>query len=86
MALFLRCSACVQMENTQRSQSSALGVLIRTRRDRAEFVATQKVSESAECKCECKDLQQAKEIFDKTLLLLVTLRLCYLKSYLSLYF
>jgi len=37
-------------------------VLVRIRKDTAEFAATQKASELAECKPKCKDLQQAEEI------------------------
>lgn len=89
-ALFLRGGACAQMENTGEARyqpSEAVArVLIRSRRHRAAFEATQKVSESAERKCECKDFQKAQENFYKALLLLVTLRLCYFKTYLSLYF
>lgn len=68
--VFLRSGGCVQMENRGSSQSSALrgmvGEHIGTRRDSAEFPATQKVSELAERKFECKDLQQADKIVYKT--------------------
>lgn len=51
-----------------------------------QFAATQKVSGLAECKPECKDLQQAEELAYKTFSLVVILRLCYLKRDLSLHF
>lgn len=78
IAFFLpRNSECAQMESRWSSQPSAVAerVLTGTRRNSAEFAATQWVSEWAEHKPECKDLRQAEENCLKTL-----------KSNLSLYF
>lgn len=71
------------MESKWSSQPSVVAArsLVGTRRDNTEFASTLKVSERAEQKLECKDVQQAEgKKKNKTFLLLVTLNFCSLKA------